>query len=107
MKLTSRGPGFYLFLPLFLIFFALPYLFDIVFCEDLYATQLSQAALIDAEIVDPHTGDVPSTALDCTPTGASSVDARSVFFAIASPFDCSSIGPPIPILLVSRPPPAS
>ncbi len=57
MRITSRGPTFYILLPLFLVFFAVPYLFDLAFCEELYTTPLSQAALIDAEKVDPYDGD--------------------------------------------------
>ncbi len=68
MKFTSRGPQFYLFLPLFVIFFAVPYLFDLAFCEELSTTPLSQAALIDAEKVDPDDGSSSLSFLDSAAT---------------------------------------
>lgn len=107
MKIRSRGPGFYIFLPLFLIFFAVPYLFDLAFCEELYTTQLSQAALIDAEKVDPHGGEFSSTCLDCAATGDPSAPPTPTCFAPHSPLEGCSVRAPIPVLLTSRPPPAS
>ncbi len=56
MTRRYHGPAYYLFLPFFLIFFAVPYLFDVAYCEELYGTPLSQAALIDGEKVDPYEG---------------------------------------------------
>jgi len=53
MRRTYRGPQFYRFLPFFLIFFAVPYLFDLVYCEDLSAPPLLLAMLVDGEEVDP------------------------------------------------------
>ncbi len=107
MKLTPQGPGFYLFLPLFLVFFALPYLFDIVFCEDLYTTQLSQAALIDAEQVEPHVKGVTSTSLDSTPLDVTTVHPTSTHLAFVPHLTNSRVRSPLAVLLRSRPPPAS
>jgi hypothetical protein len=107
MKLTSRGPAFYICLPLFLIFFAVPYLFDLAFCEELYTTPLSQAALIDAEKVDPYDGESSWNSLDCVTTGAVSAPLTSTCFASYASLEASSFGVPIPVLLTSRPPPGS
>lgn len=104
MKLPSRGPGFYFFLPLFLVFFALPYLFDIVFCEDLYTTQLSQAALIDAEKVDPYSIELSPT-LDDTTTGASNIYPPATIVAFVAPVEYAIPRRAFPVSLVSRPPP--
>lgn len=107
MKITSRGPAFYIFLPLFFVFFAVPYLFDLAFCEELYATPLSQAALIDAEKVDPSEGESSSASLDDSTVG--DVTVRRPPTCVASHLSCEGSGftVPIPVLLTSRPPPAS
>ena len=107
MKITSRGPAFYIFLPLFFIFFAVPYLFDLAFCEELYATPLSQAALIDAEKVDPSDGKSSSTSLDDTTECKVTVARPPTCFASHVSFEGSSFTVPIPVSLTSRPPPAS
>lgn len=107
MKLTCRGPSFYIFFPLFLVFFALPYLFDLAFCEELYATPLSQAALIDAEKVDPYDGESSWTSLDCARTGEVSVPPTPTSFVPHSSLARGRFRAPIPVLLTSRPPPAS
>jgi hypothetical protein len=108
MKITSRGPSFYyIFLPLFLIFFAVPYLFDLAFCEELYATPLSQAALIDAEKVDPSDRESFSTSLDYATESDVTVASPPTCFAWHLSFEGSSFTVPIPVSLTSRPPPAS
>jgi hypothetical protein len=107
MKITSRRPAFYIFLPLFLIFFAVPYLFDLAFCEELYATPLSQAALIDAEKVDPSEGESSSASLDDTTECDVTVPSPPTCFASHFSFEGCSFTVAIPVLLTSRPPPAS
>lgn len=106
MKTRSRGPGYYF--PLFLIFFAVPYLFDLAFCEELYATQASRAALVDGEKVDPYEGGGSSwTSLDCAPRGDLGASPTPPCFAPHSSEQACSFRAPIPGLLTSRPPPAS
>lgn len=107
MKLTYRGPSFYIFLPLFLIFFAVPYLFDVAFCEDLYSTPLSQAALIDGEKVDPYEGESSGNSLNYIATDDVSASSTSKCFAPHSSSESYSVRALIPVLLTSRPPPAS
>jgi hypothetical protein len=107
MNITSRRPQFYLFLPLFLIFFAVPYVFDLVFCEELYATPLSQAALIDAEKVDPDDGSSSFTSLDSTATEKMSEPPTAEYFIQDAFLLVGCVGPPMPFLLLSRPPPVS
>ncbi|MEO7864199.1 MAG: hypothetical protein ABIU05_27955 [Nitrospirales bacterium] len=107
MNITSRRPQFYLFLPLFLIFFAVPYVFDLVFCEELYATPLSQAALIDAEKVDPDDGTVSLSSLDLAATEEMSELPTAEPLVQVSFLTSGGFKSPIPLLLTSRPPPAS
>ena len=107
MTITSRGPAFYIFLPLFLVFFAVPYLFDLAFCEELYATPLSQAALIDAEKVDPSEGESSSASLDDSTACAVTVPPPPTSFTSHFSFPDCSFRQAIPVLLTSRPPPAS
>jgi hypothetical protein len=107
MRITSRGPTFYILLPLFLVFFAVPYLFDLAFCEELYTTPLSQAALIDAEKVDPYDGDSSWISLDSATTGAVSALPTPTCSAAHASLQGCMVSIPIPILLTSRPPPVS
>ena len=107
MKLTSNRPQFYLFLPLFLIFFAVPYLFDLAFCEELYATPLSQAALIDAEKVDPDDGSCSLTSLDSAATEEMSELPTAEHFVQDSFLTGCSFRSRIPLLPTTRPPPTS
>lgn len=107
MKITSRGPAFYIFLPLFFVFFAVPYLFDLAFCEELYATPLSQAALIDAEKVDPSEGESSCPSLDYATEYDVTVPRPPTCVASRFSFEGCSVTVPIPVLLTSRPPPAS
>lgn len=106
MKIRSREPAFYLFfLPIFLIFFATPYLFDLVFCEELYATQLSQAALIDAEKLESD-GKSSCASLESANTDDVAVSLINRCFSSHCLLEGSPFGAPIPVLLTSRPPPA-
>ena len=111
MQIISHKPQFYIFLPLFLIFFAVPYLFDLAFCEELYATPLSQAALIDAEKVDPKIGldDGSSslTSFDWAATEEMSEPAAANCFVLDSLLTECGFRSPLPLRLTSRPPPAS
>jgi hypothetical protein len=107
MNITSRRSQFYLFLPLFLIFFAIPYLFDLAFCEELYATPLSQAALLDAEKVDPDDGSCSSTFLDLAATEEMNESPTVEQFVQDDRLTGCSRRSPVPLLLTSRPPPAS
>ena len=105
MKITSRGPAFYIFLPLFFVFFAVPYLFDLAFCEELYATPLSQAALIDAEKVDPSEGESSSASLDDSIVDDVTVPRPPTCVASHFSFTGCCFREAIPVLLTSRPPP--
>lgn len=105
MKLLSRGPRFYLFLPL-VIFFAVPFLFDLAFCEELYVTPLSQAALPDAEKVDPNDGSSSLVFLDSAATEELSGLPSSEYFVLDPFLTRCGFRSPIPLLLHSRPPPA-
>ena len=107
MKITSRGPQFYIFLPLFFIFFAVPYLFDLAFCEELSTTPLSQAALIDAEKFDPDDGSSSLSVLDSAATEEMSGLPTAEYFILGSFLTSRGFRSPIPLLLTSRPPPAS
>jgi hypothetical protein len=107
MKITSRGLQFYIFLPLFVIFFAVPYLFDLAFCEELSNTPLSQAALIDAEKVDPDDGSSPLSFLDAAATEEMSGLPTAENFVLSSFLTSCGFRSPIPHLLTSRPPPTS
>ncbi len=107
MKIMSRGSHFYIFLPLFLIFFAVPYLFDLAFFEELYATPLSQAALIDAEKVDPDDGSSSVTFLDWAISEDVCGPLTAEYFVLDSSLTECGFRSPIPLLLTSRPPPAS
>ena len=107
MNITSRRPQFYLFLPLFVIFFAVPYLFDLAFCEELYVTQLSQAALIDAEKVDPDDGSASLTSVDWAATEEINGPPIGKCFVPDCLLTERGFESPIPPLLASRPPPAS
>jgi hypothetical protein len=104
MRRAYHGRAFYLFLPLFLIFFAVPYLFDIVYCEELYGTPLSQAALIDGEKVDPHK-DPPSSQVVNLEVSLQRkhhlVDSVLLPLSLKS----GSARMPMPPLLAARPPP--
>lgn len=107
MKITSRGPQFYILLPLFVIFFAVPYLFDLAFCEELSNTPLSQAGLIDAEKVVPDDGTSSLSFLDSAATEEMSGLPTAEYFALNSFLTRCGFRSPIPLLLTSRPPPAS
>ena len=107
MKITSRRPQFYIFLPLFLIFFAVPYLFDLGFCEELYATPLSQAALIDAEKVDSDAGIFSLTSLDWAVMTEMSGPPTAEYYVLDSLLTECGFRSPIVLPLTARPPPAS
>lgn len=105
MNITSRSSTLRLFLPLFLIFFAIPYLFDLVFYEELYATQLPQAALIDAEKLESD--GKYCAGFDGVTTGNTAVlPAGPSFISHCSLKGCGSKAS-ISALLTSRPPPTS
>lgn len=106
MKRPYHGLQCYVLLPFLLIFFAVPYLFDIAYCEDLYGTPLSQAALIDGEKVDSSEGKSSWTSLDCGRMADVSVPPAPKSFAPPSSLDVCHIRASIPVLLTSRPPPA-
>jgi len=105
MTITSRWPQFYIFLLLFLIFFAVPYLFDLAFCEELYATPLSQAALIDAEKVDRDDGSSSLTSLDWAAMEDMSGPPAAQCFVLDSVLTECGFRSPLPLRLTSRPPP--
>jgi hypothetical protein len=105
MRRSFHGSQFYIFLPFFLIVFAVPYLFDLAFCEELYATPLSQAAFIDGELVEPYESEFSSSGLDSTETGAETVLLANEGVSLQSD-SIGSISPALfPIVLTSRPPP--
>lgn len=105
MNITLSRLQFYLFLPLFLIFFAVPYLFDLAFCEELYVTPLSQAALIDAEKVDPDGGSSSLSFPDSAATEEISGLLTAEYFILEPFLARCSFRSLIPLLLTSRPPP--
>jgi hypothetical protein len=105
MRLPYQGPIFYLLAPFLFIFFVVPYIFDVAYCEDLYGTPLSQAALIDGEKVDPYEAGLSVTSFDFV---AASNIRESLFskFVTRTPFLPSySQSAQIPVLRFSRPPP--
>ncbi len=105
MTTRRHGPAFYILLPFFLFFFAVPYLFDLAYCEELYGTPLSQAALIEGEKVDPHEQQNLHRALD-TATGPT-VNVAPTRTRVPPPhaLHVSSPRASVPVLLISRPPP--
>ena len=107
MKIVFRGPQFYLFLPLFVIFFAIPYLFDLAFCEELYATPLSHASLIDAEKVEPDDKSSSLSFLDSAATEEMTGRPIAESFVLDRFLARCGFRSPIPLLLTSRPPPVS
>lgn len=106
MNRRYRGLEFYL-LSFLLIFFAVPYLFDVAYCEELYGgTPPSQAALIDGEKVEPYDGHGFFPSLDCAigrNVGVIHLPQSSLLLRSLEP--CSPRGQ-VPLLLISRPPPA-
>jgi hypothetical protein len=107
MNRPNRGPQFYILLPFLLIVFAVPYLFDVAYCEDLYGTPLSQAALVDGEKVDPSEAKISWTFFECGRTADVRVPPIPKSFTPQSSWDDGHIGAPAPVLLTSRPPPVS
>jgi hypothetical protein len=99
-----RRPTFSILVPLFLIFFAVPYLFDIAYCEELDSISLSQAALIDGEEVDPQQGESPSASLDLAITRDASEPPPWPSARHSRPEACS-VRSPITSISASRAPP--
>jgi hypothetical protein len=63
-KATCLLPILYIVAHVFLIFFSIPYLFDLAYCEDRYGTPFSQASLIDREKVEPFGEEASSSSMD-------------------------------------------
>lgn len=91
--------------PFFFIFFAIPYLFDLAYCEELYGTPLSQASLIDGEKVEPFGEESSSRSLDSVTANADSDPTRPTGFVSAFLSRTYNLGSGLTIVPVSRPPP--
>ena len=106
---TSRGcfrPVLYIVGPLFLVFFAIPYLFDLAYCEELYGTPLSQASLIDGETVEPFGEESSSRSLNLATAKAGPDPAAPTGFVSALLFQACNLRSGLSIVPISRPPPA-
>jgi hypothetical protein len=86
------------------VFFAVPYLFDVVYCEELYGTPLSQAALIDGEKVDPQE-DPPSSHVFDLEAGLQRDRYLADPVALPLSLKYGRARMPVPPLLAARPPP--
>jgi hypothetical protein len=93
--------------PFLLIFLAIPYLFDLAYCEELYSTPLSQASLIDGEKVEPSGEESSSPSFDSALEESAKVSTTSSSFAPALFFEGCSFRSGFSIVLTSRPPPAA
>ena len=105
---TRRGcclPALYIVGPLFLVFFAIPYLFDLAYCEELYGTPLSQASLSDGEQVEPFGEESSSRSLDPVTAKAGPDPARPTGSVSTLLFQACNPRSGLPIVPVSRPPP--
>jgi hypothetical protein len=96
----------FLVLSFLLAWVALPYLFDVAVCEELYDAPPLQATLTDGETVDSTEGDTLSASLDCVRTSNLRLPSISQgFFGRLSFETCRVSCPNLPIS-ASRAPPA-
>lgn len=106
VKRSYRGIRTYLVFPLLLIFFAVPYLIDLAYCNEIYHTDVSQSALIDGESVDPCDDETSWTSPHYLRTTA--IHDFPLSNLLNRPFSSEKRDSiPIPVYLISRPPPIS
>lgn len=97
----------FLVLSFLLAWVALPYLFDVAVCEELYGAPPLQATLTDGETVDAAEGDTLSSSQDCVSASHLRLPSISQGFSGRLSFELCRVGYLSLPISASRAPPAT